>query len=75
MRTRGRGAAAPLEVTALDQSWFVLDPGKAGALEAAVRRVLREAGMWVHHPAMLEALAAKGAQVDAAHQQGGGQCS
>lgn len=43
--------------------WYVVSPEKAPALDEAVRRTLRERGMWVHHPQMLQALADKGAQV------------
>ncbi len=43
----------------------VLDSKKAQVLGAAVRRILKESGVWVHHPRMLQALAEKGAQVEA----------
>ncbi|MEN6346278.1 MAG: trimethylamine methyltransferase family protein, partial [Armatimonadia bacterium] len=44
---------------------MVLDDKKAQVLGEAVRRVLKESGVWVHHPRMLEALAEKGAGVEA----------
>lgn len=45
-------------------NWTVVNEQKAAVLDAAVRTILKERGVWVHHPGMLEALAAKGAQVD-----------
>ena len=47
----------------MPKQWHVVDEEKARVLDANVRRVLKEVGIWVHHPGMLQALADKGARV------------
>ncbi len=49
--------------------WYVVDPEKAEVLDTHVRRVLKECGVWVHHEGMLDALAGKGARVDAGERR------